>query len=112
MTEILKTTWHNFPAIALESESMRVVIVPDLGAKIVSLFDRTHQREWLTPPMRPVEQTVYGADFVSQDMSGWDEMLPTIVACDWEGAHIPDHGEVTHRLIPVETTKPLELRVN
>ena len=88
------TTWHNFPALALESEGLRVVIVPNLGAKIVSLFDKQNQREWLVPPIRPVQQTVYGADFVSQDMSGWDEMLPTIVACDWNGTHLPDHGEV------------------
>jgi len=94
MAERSRTTWNNFPAFALESELMRVVIVPDLGAKIVSLFDKTHQREWLAPPMRPPKQIAYGADFVSQDMSGWDEMLPTIVACDWEGAHLPDHGEV------------------
>jgi len=94
MAEILETTWHNFPAIALESELMLAVIVPDLGAKIVSLFDKTHQREWLVPPMRPLKQSAYGADFVSQDMSGWDEMLPTIVACDWQGIHLPDHGEV------------------
>lgn len=94
MAEILETTWHNFPAITLESKDVRVVIVPDLGAKIVSLFDKTHRREWLVPPMRPLKQSAYGADFVSQDMSGWDEMLPTIVACDWEGIHLPDHGEV------------------
>jgi galactose mutarotase-like enzyme len=94
MVEILKTTWHGFPALALESEAMRVVIVPGLGAKIVSLYDKAYQREWLVPPMRAVKQTTYGADFVSQDMSGWDEMLPTIVPCDWNGAHLPDHGEV------------------
>jgi len=88
------TTWHNFPALALENEDMRIVIVPNLGAKIVSLFDKQNQREWLVPPIRPVQQTVYAADFVSQDMSGWDEMLPTIVACDWNGVHLPDHGEV------------------
>jgi galactose mutarotase-like enzyme len=94
MSELLKTIWHSFPALALESESMRLVIVPGLGAKIVSLCDKLHGREWLVPPMRPVKRTVYGADFVSQDMSGWDEMLPTVIACDWEGAHLPDHGEI------------------
>lgn len=94
MTEILKTTWHNFPALALESEAMCVIIVPDLGAKIVSLYDKLHLREWLVPPIRPVKQTAYGANFISQDMSGWDEMLPTIIACEWDGAQLPDHGEV------------------
>jgi galactose mutarotase-like enzyme len=94
MTEIPRTIWHNFAALTLESETIRVVIVPDLGAKIVSLYDKAHHREWLVPPIRPVKQTVYGATFVDQDMSGWDEMLPTITICDWEGAHLPDHGEV------------------
>ena len=78
MARISKTVWHNFPACALENEALRVVIVPDLGAKIVSLYDKTHQREWLVPPIRPVRQTAYGDDFVSQDMCGWDEMMPTI----------------------------------
>jgi len=94
MNSISKTTWLDFPAICLESELLRVLIVPDLGAKIVSLFDKQHQHEWLVPPMRPVRQTVFGADFVSQDMSGWDEMMPTISACSWEGHPLPDHGEV------------------
>jgi galactose mutarotase-like enzyme len=94
MTEISKSTWHDLPAFTLESEAIRVVIVPDLGAKIVSLYDKTHRREWLVPPIRPVKQTLYGSVFVDQDMCGWDEMLPTITVCDWEGAHLPDHGEV------------------
>jgi galactose mutarotase-like enzyme len=104
MTLISRTTWHDFPALTLESEAIRVVIVPDLGAKIVSLYDKAHQREWLVPPMRPVKQTVYGATFVDQDMSGWDEMLPTITVCDWEGAHLPDHGEVWSIPWKVENT--------
>lgn len=83
MEKTSKTTWHNFDALALESDSMQVVIVPDLGAKIVSLYDKVHRREWLVPPIRQVQQPAYGAVFVDQDMSGWDEMMPTIVACEW-----------------------------
>lgn len=94
MTIITPTIWHTLPALCLESDLTRVVIVPELGAKIVSLFDKTHQHEWLAPPMRPLKPTSYGANFVSQDMSGWDEMLPTINACDYQGIHLPDHGEV------------------
>jgi hypothetical protein len=94
MANLSKSTWHTFPALTLESELVRLILVPDLGAKIVSLYDKTHQREWLVPPMRPLKQTEYGANFVSQDMSGWDEMLPTIDACVWESTHLPDHGEV------------------
>jgi galactose mutarotase-like enzyme len=94
LADIRATTWHHFAALTLESELMRVVIAPELGAKIVSIFDKTCHHEWLVPPMRPLGQATYGADFVSQDMSGWDEMMPTIIACAYEGVQLPDHGEV------------------
>jgi galactose mutarotase-like enzyme len=105
MNRITTSTWNDFPALTLENESLRAVIIPNLGAKIVSLFDKARQREWLVPPMRPVKQTAYGVDFVSQDMSGWDEMLPTIVACEVQGAVLPDHGEVWSIPWRVEATE-------
>ena len=85
----------------LESEAVRTAVLPHLGAKIVSLFDKRSRREWLVGPgSRPLQKIPYGADFVEQDMSGWDEMFPTIVACAYPapgenlGAVLPDHGEV------------------
>ncbi len=92
--DIFETDWQGFAAVVLESAVMRVVMLPELGAKIVSLLDKVHGYEWLVPPMRPLRALAYGADFVSQDMSGWDEMLPTIVTCVHAGAQLPDHGEV------------------
>ncbi len=94
MTVVKKSSWHGLPSLALENAAIRAEIVPELGAKIVSLVDKAHQREWLVSPMRPVKQTSYGDTFVNQDMCGWDEMMPTINACDYQGAHLPDHGEV------------------
>lgn len=100
-TRVYPTQWFSLPALALETPALRAITVPALGAKIVSLFDRALGREWLLPPkngqLRPV---IYGADFVEQDMSGWDEMFPTINPCMYpaDGAHtdaaLPDHGEV------------------
>jgi galactose mutarotase-like enzyme len=100
MNSLQPARWHNWPAWALENEALRVVIVPELGAKIVSVFDRQANYEWLVGPMRPLQPVAYGASFVEQDMSGWDEMFPTIVACDYpapgpfQGRPLPDHGEV------------------
>ncbi len=94
MTQILKGNWHGFSAVLLENEVLRVAVVPELGAKIVSMLDKSHNYEWLVPPMRPLRKVGYGVDFVSQDMSGWDEMIPTIVACTVDGVSYPDHGEV------------------
>lgn len=95
------TAWHDMDALALESESLRAVVVPRMGGKIVSLMDKRTQTEWLVAPEgRPFEPVPYGAPFTEQDMSGWDEMFPTIDACAYpvpgehEGAPLPDHGEV------------------
>lgn len=94
MNQIFESAWQKFESITLENDRIRFVTIPTLGAKIVSLYDKKHQHEWLVPPMRPLKQTSYGDDFVSQDMSGWDEMMPTISACTFNGNALPDHGEV------------------
>ncbi|HWQ84365.1 MAG TPA: hypothetical protein VN363_07355 [Anaerolineales bacterium] len=98
---ILQSTWHGLPAWVLENEALRTIVVQELGAKLVSLFDKRSQKEWLADPGdRAVKKVAYGAVFTDQDMSGWDEMFPTIVACEYPlpgrhaGALLPDHGEV------------------
>jgi galactose mutarotase-like enzyme len=100
-SRISRASWHGQDAFVQENDTMRIVTVPDLGAKLVSLFDKRSGREWLVGPgERAPAKVPYGASFVDQDMSGWDEMFPTIVACAypvpgaWEEAQLPDHGEV------------------
>ena len=95
------TNWLGQPALALETASLRFVTVPGIGAKIVSLFNKRTGREWLLPPVqRDFKPVAYGAPFVEQDMSGWDEMFPTIAPCKYpidgrhKGAVLPGHGEV------------------
>ena len=96
-----RTKWYQQNALVLENEILRTVVVPKTGGKLVSLFDKRNEVEWLVGPgSRPLQPVPYGASFVEQDMSGWDEMFPTIVACDYPGpgenagAPLPDHGEV------------------
>lgn len=96
-----QSTWHGLLARTLENDSLRVVVVPELGGKIVSLLDRRAGREWMIGPGdRPIRPVPYGATFIEQDMSGWDEMFPTINACPYPGdgpryrTPLPDHGEV------------------
>ena len=67
--------------------------------------------EWLAGPMpgRPVRPAAYAAPFVEQDMAGWDEMFPTILACAYpgpgphHGAALADHGEAW--ALPWEVTQ-------
>jgi galactose mutarotase-like enzyme len=96
-----ETIWLGQSALALETASLRFVTVPGMGAKIVSLFDKRTSREWLLPPInRGFDPVAYGSSFVDQDMSGWDEMFPTINAClypvdgSYKHSVLPDHGEV------------------
>jgi galactose mutarotase-like enzyme len=96
-----KTMWLGQPALVLETSALRLVTVPGMGAKIVSLFDKEANREWLLSPInRDFKPAAYGASFVDQDMSGWDEIFPTTDACLYpvEGRYkhtpLPDHGEV------------------
>lgn len=98
---ITQTNWGGLPAYVLENEALRTIVVPELGAKLVSLFDKRSQQEWLVDSAdRPLKKVAYAAVFTDQDMSGWDEMFPTIVACEYpapgrnNGAYLPDHGEV------------------
>lgn len=94
-------TWLGQPALVLETSGLRLVTVPGMGAKIVSLFDKQANREWLLPPIdRAFKPAAYGTSFVDQDMSGWDEIFPTTGAClypvegHYKDAPLPDHGEV------------------
>lgn len=114
-----QTTWHGIRAWTLESEYLRTIVVPEMGAKLVSLFDKRNQLEWLVDPgHRPFKQVPYGAAFENQDMSGWDEMFPTIVACAYPGdgenlgVPLPDHGEVWALPWEHELATPGELKLS
>jgi hypothetical protein len=100
LSQVSQIEWHAQAAWKLEDDSVRVVVAPALGAKIVSLFDKRCGCEWLVAPRSPYRPLAYASAFIDQDMSGWDEMFPTINACGYPlsgayaGARLPDHGEV------------------
>ncbi len=77
----------------IESSRIAVVVRPSTGARIVSLQDRVTGREWLVPPeAEPVPR--FGASYTDRPVYGWDEMVPTIDPCGFEGVALPDHGEL------------------
>jgi galactose mutarotase-like enzyme len=81
-------------------------MMPERGGKITSLVDTDRGREWLE---QAADVLVGPADveksFDEGDMSGWDEMMPTISACRYPGAtlELPDHGELWR--VPWEVTQ-------
>lgn len=102
------TIWYGLPSVELSAGELRVLVVPELGGKIVSL--RLLGREWLAQPDRELSRPSYGDSFADGDMSGWDELLPTIEACVLpSGAALPDHGEIWSQPWRVETSSDREL---
>ena len=85
-----------FCSVHLESDCLSVSVIPELGARIVSLRDKKSGREWLWRPSGPLKlwRNQLGDSFSLGTFVGADECLPTIGACLWNGQELPDHGEV------------------
>lgn len=88
------------PLHVLESEQLRVVIHPQFGSKISSLFYKPREVELLSSEPCPSElESPYDQAFENGWLGGWDECLPSIAPCQhpdpaWRDVTIPDHGEV------------------
>ena len=98
MQTIATTTYQNWNSVILESAFVRVQLIPELGAKIVTLQNKQTGKEWLVDAgRRQLMSRPYGYSFGDADMSGWDECFPTIdpcVALGYGEGVLPDHGEV------------------
>src|SRR5690606_36107320 len=92
---IQEFTIQEFAAIALRSESVEVVVLPEIGAKVYSLKNLRSGREWMwrPPEGEHFRQVSLGTPFEESSLVGADECLPTIGECKWRGRSLPSHGE-------------------
>ena len=99
-TRISQVKHKNVDALLMESDLLAITIIPESGAKIQSIHNKEWQKEVLYQTERTeFRKSPYGAKFESGDVSGFDEILPSIDECfyptwPWTGILIPDHGEV------------------
>jgi galactose mutarotase-like enzyme len=98
------TRIDSFPAVALSNDTLRVVVIPELGGKIISLMSRGTGREWLwRNPLLPLRLPPPGStNFGMFDSGGWDEIFPTVNPCrvpdsTWGDRNLTDHGELWYR---------------
>jgi len=95
MTEYFLRKRDGFDVHVLRSRSVEVGIIPDLGAKIVTLRCLSSDREWMwSPPAARLFANQTGDPFPDSTIVGADECFPTIAGCAWAGRELPDHGEV------------------
>lgn len=87
---------QDFAVYVLSSKEAEVAVVPELGARIISLKNRRTGREWMWHPADGLSlfQNCPGDDFSNGPLVGMDECLPTIEPCIWRGRQLSDHGEV------------------
>jgi len=87
---------QGFDLFVLANQAVEVRVVPELGAKIVSVKNLHSGREWMWHPAgglklfrnRPEDE------FAASPLVGLDECLPTVGPCVWQGRSLPDHGEL------------------
>jgi hypothetical protein len=97
---ISETKYKDIPALAVETEQLKAVFLPEYGGKCASLADVKTGREFLSQgPNKQYKKLEYDGDYVSSECTGFDDMFPTIDAYyydryPWQGVRVPDHGEV------------------
>lgn len=101
-TQIAEHVVEGFGALVVDNGVVCATIVPDLGAKILSLVDLRTGRELMARSDRPLVRPPYGARYDRYDYSGWDECFPGIGEGPypeepWAGVAVPDHGELWTR---------------
>src|SRR5262249_47876834 len=96
------TTVSGWNAVVLETDQLRVTVLPDKGADVVGLVhvpsgvDVLFKAPWgLLPPGAPPREEAEGLEFIGNYEGGWQELLPNANdACSYDGVQLPFHGEV------------------
>jgi galactose mutarotase-like enzyme len=99
--QLESTRMNDWDAVVLANDAMELIVLPELGGKILSLTSRATGRNWLwqNPYLKlrrpPAEVSSYGP----YDLGGWDEVFPTVDPCHvlnsaWSARPLTDHGEL------------------
>lgn len=96
--EINSEPYLGLHSITLQNQFIKLRFIPELGGKIVEIYDIKNSHEWLwRDNSRPVKLAKYGDTYDRYDISGFDECFPNIgISQDPTNSEItlPDHGEI------------------
>ena len=82
-------------AIEMENELLRLVVLPEAGAKVWQIHYKPLGADllWNHPSLAPSRQALY-ASYDDTWSGGWDELFPNDEAGQLLGYNLPDHGEL------------------
>lgn len=79
----------------VENELLKVSIVPGLGGKILSVYNKSLKKEFLwTNKKLQLKVHNAGADYDANFIGGIDELIPNDIPEMIDGITYPDHGEL------------------
>jgi hypothetical protein len=81
--------------LVLENSSLRVIVLPEAGAKILQITYKPLDAPllWNNPAVEPAAQALH-TSYDDNWSGGWDELFPNDEACKLRGLDLPDHGEL------------------
>jgi galactose mutarotase-like enzyme len=93
--QVFREQIDGFECVGLRNTTVELLIVPQLGSKIIRLRSRLSGRQWMwasgrAPQLFHVTPTT---PFDAGPLIGADECIPTISPCHWDQRELPDHGE-------------------
>lgn len=88
-------TINDITILSLENDHLKISVAPALGGKIISIFNKSLQHEFLwTNKNLQLATHEPGADYDSNFFGGIDELIPNDLAEVVDGIDYPDHGEL------------------
>lgn len=102
---VSKSIINNIEVITGENDHIRFVIAPSAGGKILSVYNKILQKEFLWSNKNlSFKSHQPGADYDINFWGGIDELIPNDIPENVDGNEYPDHGELW--------TTPLEYELN
>lgn len=86
---------QGFAEYGLRSETIEVLVVPELGARVLRLRSLISGADWMWHPPGALRlfRNQVGDAFERSTLAGMDECLPTTAQCEVGCRRLPDHGE-------------------
>lgn len=86
---------NGLKSLAMENEYLRLVVLPEAGAKIWQIHYKPMRADllWNNPSLAPTIQALH-ASYDDTWSGGWDDLFPSDEPGEVLGYSVPDHGEL------------------
>lgn len=101
---ISKSVINGIEILTTETDYLKFSIVPELGGKILSIYNKQLEKEFLwTNAKLPLQTNESGTDYDSNFLGAIDELIPNDLTEKIDSIDYPDHGELWTTRFQYET---------